>query len=196
MVLLVDNYDSFTYNLVQLIGETTSDIQVVRNDKITLTEIKERNPSHIVLSPGAGKPEDTKVCIDVVRELSDTYPILGVCLGHQTICEVMGMTVTYAKQLMHGKTSQITLNSPENSQSIFASLPPTITVARYHSLAAVADTLPVCLDITATTEDGEIMAVQKKGKPVYGLQFHPESILTPQGNVMMQNFLKEKGDRP
>lgn len=185
MVLLIDNYDSFTYNLVQLIGETTDDIQVVRNDKITLEEIRKLNPSHIVLSPGAGKPADTKVCIQVVQELSQEFPILGVCLGHQTICEVFGMEVTYAKKLMHGKTSEITIKP----QGIFQTLPAKITVARYHSLAAVPETLPDCLEVTGVAENGEIMAVQLKNRPVYGLQFHPESILTPQGSVMMSQFL-------
>lgn len=185
MVLLVDNYDSFSYNLVQLIGTFTPDIQVVRNDTVTLEEIKSLNPSHIILSPGAGKPCDTHVCIDIVRELSTTYPILGVCLGHQTICEVNGMTVSYAKQLMHGKTSEITIKP----QGIFQDLPEKITVARYHSLSAVANTLTDELEVIATAEDGEIMAVKRKGFPVYGVQFHPESILTPDGKTMMKNFL-------
>lgn len=185
MVLLIDNYDSFTYNLVQLIGEQTGDIQVVRNDKITLEEIRALKPSHIVLSPGAGKPCDTKVCIQVVEELRREIPILGVCLGHQTICEVLGMKVSYAKELMHGKTSVITLKN----QGIFAGLPEQIQVARYHSLAAVPETLSPALEVTALAEDGEIMAVQGKDCPVFGLQFHPESILTPQGSQMMAAFL-------
>ncbi len=183
MVLLIDNYDSFSYNLVQLVGEFTSHIQVVRNDQITLEQIKSLAPSHIILSPGAGKPCDTKVCIDVVKDAS--FPILGVCLGHQTICEVSGMTVSYAKKLMHGKTSDISVKT----KGIFQDLPEKITVARYHSLSAVAETLTEHLEITATADDGEIMAVQHKEKPIYGLQFHPESILTPQGSVMMKNFL-------
>lgn len=185
MVLLLDNYDSFSYNLVQLIGEFTPDIKVVRNDEITVEEIKALNPSHIIISPGAGKPCDTKVCIDVVKELWRDFPILGVCLGHQTICEVNGMTVTYAKQLMHGKTSEITIEN----KGIFANLPEKITVARYHSLSAVKSTLTEQLEITAEAEDGEIMAVKVKDYPVYGVQFHPESILTPDGSTMMKNFL-------
>lgn len=185
MVLLIDNYDSFTYNLLQLIGEFQRDIKVVRNDQVTLEEIRAMNPSHIVISPGAGKPCDTKVCIEVVRELSTEYPILGICLGHQTICEVEGMTVSYAKKLMHGKTSELTIEA----KGIFQGLPEKITVARYHSLSAVPETLTDNLEILATSDDGEIMAIKRKGLPVYGLQFHPESILTPQGNVMMQNFL-------
>lgn len=185
MVLLIDNYDSFSYNLVQLIGEFNSDIQVVRNDQVTVAEIRKRNPSHIIISPGAGKPCDTHVCIDVVKELYGEYPVLGVCLGHQTICEVQGMTVSYAKQLMHGKTSEITIK-PEG---IFKDLPEKITVARYHSLSAVAETLTDSLEIIATADDGEIMAVKLKDYPVYGVQFHPESILTPDGKTIMKNFL-------
>lgn len=188
MVLLIDNYDSFSYNLVQLIGEFSEDILVKRNDEITVTEIRALKPSHIILSPGAGKPCDTKVCISIVKELATEFPILGVCLGHQTICEVHGMTVSYAKQLMHGKTSVISIES----QGIFENLPEKITVARYHSLSAVENTLPDCLEVTANADDGEIMAVKLKNHPVYGVQFHPESILTPEGKVMMQNFLNEK----
>lgn len=185
MILLIDNYDSFSYNLVQLIGSFGEEIQVVRNDQVTLQEIRALAPTHIVISPGAGKPCDTKVCIDVVRELSGEFPILGVCLGHQTICEVAGATVTYAKQLMHGKTSVISVKS----EGIFAHLPEKVTVARYHSLAVLPETLPDSLEIIATADDGEIMAVKQKNAPVYGVQFHPESILTPEGHIMMKNFL-------
>lgn len=188
MVLLVDNYDSFSYNLVQLVGEFEPDIKVVRNDQVTVDEIRGMNPSHILLSPGAGKPCDTKVCIKVVEELRKEYPILGVCLGHQTICEVAGMTVSYAKKLMHGKTSVITLTQ----KGLFSTLPEQVTVARYHSLSAVPETLPSTLEVLATADDGEIMAVKWKDCPCYGLQFHPESILTPQGNEMMKEFLREK----
>ncbi len=185
MILLIDNYDSFSYNLVQLIGEFQEEVKVLRNDETTVEEIRTLAPTHIVLSPGAGKPCDTKVCIDIVKELREEFPILGICLGHQTICEVLGMTVSYAKKLMHGKTSEITVKP----QGIFKDLPEKVTVARYHSLSAVADTLTEDLEILATADDGEIMAVKVKNFPVYGLQFHPESILTPEGNVMMKNFL-------
>lgn len=186
MILLIDNYDSFSYNLVQLIGEFNEDILVKRNDEITVTEIQTLAPTHIILSPGAGKPCNTKVCIEIIKELSTEFPILGVCLGHQTICEVNGMTVSYAKQLMHGKTSVISIKS----EGIFENLPEKITVARYHSLSAVENTLPDCLDVLGKADDGEIMAVKLKNYPVYGVQFHPESILTPDGKKMMENFLK------
>lgn len=186
MVLLIDNYDSFSYNLYQLIGEFNEDIKVIRNDELTVTEIEKLAPSHIILSPGAGHPKDTKVCIDVLKELYNKIPILGVCLGHQTICEVFGMTVSYAKQLMHGKTSNIKV-IPEN---IFKGLNEEITVARYHSLSAVKDTLTEDLQIIGISENDEIMAVKHKNYPVYGVQFHPESILTKDGKIMMKNFLE------
>lgn len=185
MVLLIDNYDSFTYNLVQLVGRFNPDIHVVRNDAVTVAEIRNLRPSHIILSPGAGKPCDSKVCIDTVRNLSTEIPILGVCLGHQTICEVNGMTVSYAKEVLHGKTSTITITP----KGIFEGLPSTISVARYHSLAADKSTLPDHIEILGEAEDGEIMAVKLRDLPVYGVQFHPESILTPDGETMMKNFL-------
>lgn len=185
MVLLIDNYDSFSYNLYQLIGEFNQDIKVIRNDEMSVEEIENLNPSHIILSPGAGKPCDTKVCIDVLKKLYKTIPILGVCLGHQTICEVFGMTVSYAKELMHGKTSEISIVNKD----IFAGLNTKIFVARYHSLSAVASTLTDDIEILGTADDGEIMAVKVKNYPVYGVQFHPESILTIDGKIMMKNFL-------
>lgn len=185
MVLLIDNYDSFSYNLYQLIGEFNQDIKVIRNDELTVAEIEQLNPSHIILSPGAGKPCDTKVCIDVLKQLYTKIPMLGVCLGHQTICEVFGMTVSYAKQLMHGKKSQISIVNKD----IFEGLGDSISVARYHSLSAVESTLTDTLEILGRADDGEIMAVKVKDYPVYGVQFHPESILTVDGKVMMKNFL-------
>ncbi len=185
MVLLIDNYDSFSYNLYQLIGEFNQDIKVIRNDEMTVEEIEKLNPTHIILSPGAGKPCDTKVCIDVLKQLYKKVPILGVCLGHQTICEVFGMTVSYAKQLMHGKKSEITVVN----EGIFNGLDTKIQVARYHSLSAVADTKTDEIEILGTANDGEIMAVKVKNYPVYGVQFHPESILTLDGKIMMKNFL-------
>lgn len=188
MILLIDNYDSFSYNLYQLIGSLNPDIKVVRNDKITLEEIKILNPEAIFLSPGPGHPKDAGICIDVIKNLGDTFPIFGVCLGHQAICEAFGGFVTYAKKLMHGKSSQVTIDS---QNPLFKDLPPTIEVARYHSLALKGETLPEELSLIAQTEDGEIMAVAHKTKKIYGVQFHPESILTPKGSTIIKNFLEE-----
>ncbi len=186
MVLLIDNYDSFSYNLVQLAGTIQPDIRVIRNDELSLSEIEALAPTHIIISPGPGRPDDTGVCQDLIRQMGRYTPILGVCLGHQAICEVYGATVTYSKQLMHGKMSVIRLlNSP-----LFRGLEDTAEVARYHSLIALRETIPSCLQITAETEEGEVMAVQHVEYPVYGVQFHPESILTPAGAAMLQNFLQ------
>ena len=188
MVLLIDNYDSFSYNLVQLIGELTDgNIKVVRNDEITIDEIRKMNPESIILSPGPGYPKDAGVCEEVVRKLQGKIPILGVCLGHQAICEAFGATVTYAKQMMHGKTSEIQI-SPESR--ILKGLKEPVTVARYHSLAVREETLPKELSIAAKAEDGEIMAVEHVKYPLFGLQFHPESIMTPQGGEMIRNLLQ------
>ncbi|MCR5027472.1 MAG: aminodeoxychorismate/anthranilate synthase component II [Methanobrevibacter sp.] len=185
MILLIDNYDSFSYNLYQLIGEVTPDIKVSRNDKITLEEIGELNPDAIILSPGPGKPKDAGICIDVVREFSGKIPILGVCLGHQSICEAFGGEISYAKRLMHGKSSIIELNN----DYIFKGLDSKITVGRYHSLSLMESTLPDELEIISKScDDGEIMAVKHKQYNVYGLQFHPESILTPDGLKIIKNF--------
>lgn len=186
MVLLIDNYDSFSYNLYQLVGSLNPEIQVIRNDELTVSEIKALSPSHIILSPGPGKPADSGICENVIRQLAGTSPILGVCLGHQAICEVYGATVSYARELMHGKQSLVTLDL---KSPLFRGLSPQIPVARYHSLAALADTIPPSLQVIGTAEDGEIMAVQHRKFPVFGLQFHPESILTPDGKQIMQNFL-------
>lgn len=188
MVLLIDNYDSFSYNLVQLVGELTKgEIKVVRNDEMTVNEIEELNPSHIILSPGPGKPEDAGICEDVVRELKGKFPILGVCLGHQSICEVFGGTVSYAKKLMHGKQSDIKVNT---EVPIFKGMDHVVKGARYHSLAAIEGTLPEKLEVIARdVNDNEIMAVKHKAYDIYGLQFHPESVLTPKGNLMIKNFL-------
>ncbi len=186
MILLIDNYDSFSYNLFQLVGELNPDIRVVRNDAVTIDGIRKMKPSHIILSPGPGRPEDAGICMDVVKELSGEFPILGVCLGHQAICASFGATVTYAKQLMHGKSSVVTV---DRDSKIFGGLEEKVEVARYHSLAADKDTIPECLKVIAKTDDGEVMAVEHKEYCVYGLQFHPESILTPNGRVMLKNFL-------
>ena len=187
MVLLIDNYDSFSYNLYQLVGSIDPDIKVIRNDELTPAEIEALAPRRIILSPGPGKPADSGVCEDVIRCLTDKIPILGVCLGHQAICEVFGATVTYAKQLMHGKQSQVAL---DESCPLFQGLPGEIPAARYHSLAVAEDSLPDCLTAVARTQDGEVMAVAHRGCPVYGLQFHPESILTPDGGTILKNFLE------
>lgn len=192
MVLFIDNYDSFTYNLVQMIGTLEPDVQVVRNDALTLEEIEQLHPAQIVLSPGPGKPADAGICEDVLKHFAGRIPILGVCLGHQALCEAMGGTVTAAKQIMHGKQSVITI---DNKVPLFQGLPQQLAVARYHSLAAQRDNLPECLQVIGEDADGEIMAVQLKGTNVYGVQFHPESILTPNGIVILKNFLQLGGNR-
>lgn len=192
MILIIDNYDSFSYNLYQLTGEVEPDIKVIRNDEMTVPEIRDLKPEGIILSPGPGRPADAGVIIEVVRELGGEIPILGVCLGHQAVSEAYGAVITYAKELMHGKQSEITL---DKSCPLFYGLPDKIRVARYHSLAADRNTMPECLKITAETEDHEIMAVMHKEYPVYGLQFHPESILTPDGKSILKNMIniiKEK----
>lgn len=189
MIVLIDNYDSFSYNLYQLIGTTTPDIKVIRNDEYTVEEIKDMEPEQIILSPGPGRPEDAGVCVEVVKTLGKEIPILGVCLGHQAICEAYGATVSYAKKLMHGKMSEIKIDT-ENK--LFQDMESVIQVARYHSLAAVADTIPKELLVTAVTDDGEIMAVKHRDYEVYGVQFHPESILTPDGRKIIENFIKRR----
>ena len=187
MILLIDNYDSFSYNLYQYVGEIDPEIKVIRNDELTVEEIRALKPDRIILSPGPGRPEDAGVIIDVVKELGRDYPILGVCLGHQAICAAYGAEIIHAKRLMHGKQSAVTF---DKSCPLFADCPETAPVARYHSLAANEATIPNCLKVTARTEDGEIMAVQHKDYQVYGLQFHPESIMTPDGKAMLNRFIK------
>jgi anthranilate synthase component 2 len=187
MILLIDNYDSFSYNLYQLIGSINPDIRVIRNDECSIAEIEALAPEYIVISPGPGKPADAGIIVEAARHFAGKVPILGVCLGHQAICEAFGATVSYAKTLMHGKSSAVTVDS---DTVLFAGLPPVIQAGRYHSLAALAATIPPVLTITARTEDGEVMAVQHKDHPVYGVQFHPESILTPLGKGILVNFLK------
>ncbi|MDD7738711.1 MAG: aminodeoxychorismate/anthranilate synthase component II [Fusicatenibacter sp.] len=197
MILLVDNYDSFSYNLYQLVGAICPDIRVIRNDELTVGEILELSPESIILSPGPGRPENAGRCVEIVQKLGKTIPILGVCLGHQAICQAYGGEITYAKELMHGKQSQTKLDC---SSSLFAGLPEEILVARYHSLAASEASLPMELKVTARTLDGEVMAVEHREYPVYGVQFHPESIMTPKGEEILRNFVaigkeisKEKG---
>lgn len=188
MILLIDNYDSFSYNLYQLIGTVNPELRVIRNDEMTVEEIEALNPELIVLSPGPGKPADAGVCIPVVKKLGGKIPIFGVCLGHQSICEAYGATVSYAKQLMHGKTSMAKLDT---NSKLFQNMEPEMQIARYHSLAAVPETIPEELKITAVTEDGEVMAVEHKEYPVYGVQFHPESVLTPDGIKIIKNLIKK-----
>ncbi|MDP4127867.1 MAG: aminodeoxychorismate/anthranilate synthase component II [Bacillota bacterium] len=187
MILLIDNYDSFSYNLVQLAGSINSDIMVVRNDELTVEEIAELNPSHIILSPGPGYPKNAGVCEEVIRKLSSKSSILGVCLGHQGICEAYGVEISHARKLMHGKKSKIQI---DNTFPIFHGLPQRIDAARYHSLVAQKETMTNELLIIAEDDSREIMAVKHKDYDVYGVQFHPESILTPMGHVIMKNFLE------
>ncbi|AEV28712.1 glutamine amidotransferase of anthranilate synthase or aminodeoxychorismate synthase [Sphaerochaeta pleomorpha str. Grapes] len=187
MILLIDNYDSFSYNLYQLIGSMHPDIMVIRNDVLSVSEIAALQIERIILSPGPGICQDAGVCIEVIQKLGPDIPILGVCLGHQAICVAFGATVSHAKQLMHGKQSNVTI---DKKSAMFKELGPTMLVGRYHSLSAVAETMPSCLKVTATSDDGQIMAVEHRDYPIYGLQFHPESILTPRGNTLLENFLR------
>jgi anthranilate synthase component 2 len=189
MILLIDNYDSFSYNLYQLVGAVNPDIKVVRNDELTVDDIRALNPDKIILSPGPGHPRDAGIIEEVVTALGAHIPILGVCLGHQAICEAYGATVSYAKELMHGKPSMIRL---DKDSPIFSGLQGEVQGARYHSLAVIENTLPGTLKVIARADDGEVMAVAHKGHPVYGLQFHPESILTPEGHIMLKNFIERK----
>ena len=207
MILLIDNYDSFVYNLYQFIGEAVAnikgydlddkgdlakiynEIKVIRNDELSVDEVKDLNPDYIILSPGPGKPSDAGICKDIVREYMDgDVPILGVCLGHQAICEAFGADIMHAKELMHGKTSIIELKG----DVIFKNIENPIQIARYHSLAVDRDTLYDDFNILAQTDDGEIMAVRYKDSNIYGLQFHPESVLTPDGLRIIENFLEKE----
>jgi len=189
MLLVIDNYDSFTYNLVQYFGELGADIKVVRNDKITIEEIAELSPDLICISPGPCTPNEAGISCDVIREFGGKIPIFGVCLGHQSIGQVFGGDVVRAEQLMHGKTSVV----KNTGKSIFKDLPEAFTATRYHSLVVKRDTLPDCLEITAETEDGVIMGLKHKEMEIHGVQFHPESILTEYGKEMLQNFLDMAG---
>ena len=186
MILLIDNYDSFVYNLYQIIGQYNSDIKVVRNDELEIEDIRNMSPTHIVLSPGPGKPSDAGICEKIVKKLGSSIPILGVCLGHQAICEVYGATVTYAQTLMHGKQSLVNVNT---NSVLYRDMSDEIRVARYHSLAVDKMTIPDELKITGMSDDGEVMSIEHTKYPVYGVQYHPESILTPQGKQIIKNFL-------
>ena len=188
MILLLDNYDSFTYNLFQMVGGIEPDLKVVRNDAMTVDEIRKLNPDGIIISPGPGRPEDSGVCPEVIRDLKGEFPILGVCLGEQAICMVYGATVSYAKQLMHGKQSDTKIDT---DCPLFKDLPEVIKVARYHSLAVVEETLKdTDLKVCGITNDGEVMAVEDRENLVYGVQFHPESIMTPEGEKILRNFIE------
>ena len=186
MILLIDNYDSFSYNLFQFVGTINPDIKVIRNDELTVSEIEKLAPSHILISPGPGKPADAGVCEDVIQYFKGKIPILGVCLGHQAICEVYGATIAHAIKLMHGKKSDIIVDT---DKKIFNGLPKVVEGARYHSLIAKRDTVPDTLEVIAEDRDGEVMGVKHKDFELYGLQFHPESILTSHGMEMIKNFI-------
>lgn len=186
MIVLIDNYDSFSYNVYQLIGSVEPDIKVVRNDEYRVEEIAEMTPEALILSPGPGKPSDAGICIDAIKYFTGKIPILGICLGHQAICEAFGGRVSYAKELMHGKKKTI---YTVGKSKMFDGLGDSFQAARYHSLAAVREELPDILRITAESNDGEIMAVEHRKYPIFGVQFHPESVMTPDGKVMIQNFI-------
>ena len=187
MLLMIDNYDSFTYNLVQYFGELGQEVKVIRNDAITVDEIGQMKPDYLVISPGPCAPAQAGISLAAIKEYAGKIPLLGVCLGHQAIGEAFGGKIIHAQQLMHGKTSPVF----HKDVGVFRGLPNPITCTRYHSLAIERASLPDCLEITAETEDGEIMGVRHKTLPVEGVQFHPESILTEQGHQMLDNFLKE-----
>lgn len=186
MIVLIDNYDSFSYNVYQLIGSVEPDIKVVRNDEYRVEEIAEMTPEALIFSPGPGKPSDAGICIDAIKYFTGKIPILGICLGHQAICEAFGGRVSYAKELMHGKKKTI---YTVGKSKLFDALGDSFQAARYHSLAAVREKLPDILRITAESDDGEIMAVEHRKYPIFGVQFHPESVMTPDGKVMIQNFI-------
>ena len=188
MILLIDNYDSFTYNLYQMVGSMAPDLSVVRNDALTVDEIKAMNPDGIIISPGPGRPEDSGVCPEVIRKLKGSFPILGVCLGEQAICMEYGATVSYAKKLMHGKQSDTRIDI---ACPLFKGLPEVIKVTRYHSLAVVEETLKdTGLKVCGITTDNEVMAVEDRENLVFGVQFHPESIMTPEGENILRNFIE------
>jgi para-aminobenzoate synthetase component 2 len=194
MLLVLDNYDSFTFNLVQYLGELAADhplaaeLRVERNDALTLEQIRDLDPAAILISPGPGDPDQSGVCLDVLRELSPTIPTLGVCLGHQSIAQVFGGRVVRARELMHGKTSPV----HHSGQGVFAGLPEPLTATRYHSLIAERESLPDCLEITAWLDDGTIMGLRHRQYPhIEGVQFHPESVLTEAGHQLLANFLRQ-----
>ena len=188
MVLMIDNYDSFTYNIVQYCRELGADLKVIRNDEMNVEEIKALDPEKIILSPGPATPDDAGITLDVIREFSDTVPIFGICLGHQSIAQVFGGEVVRAKNMMHGKTSQVKIT---HKTPIFDDIPDTFRATRYHSLSVNKENLPEEIIPTAfSDDDGEIMALEIKDRPIYGVQFHPESIMSEHGHEMLDNFLK------
>ena len=186
MLFILDNYDSFTYNLVQYFGELGAEPVVRRNDEITVAELRELRPAKICISPGPGEPKDAGITEDLIRELGPTVPLLGVCLGHQAIGEVFGGEVVRAGRLMHGKTSPIL----HGSDGVFAGLPNPFEATRYHSLVVRPESVPPCLEVNARTPEGEIMGLRHREFPIHGVQFHPESILTPEGKRLLENFLR------
>ena len=191
MLIMIDNYDSFTYNLVQYFGELGQEVQVFRNDEISLEQIATLKPDHLVISPGPCTPNEAGVSMSVIKQFAGQIPILGVCLGHQSIGQAFGGKIVHAKQLMHGKTSEI----HHKQIGVFAGLPDPFTATRYHSLVIERESLPECLEITAWTDDGEIMGVRHKSLAVEGVQFHPESILTEHGHALLENYLRTPSPR-
>lgn len=189
MILMIDNYDSFTYNLVQFLGEMGEELQVFRNDKITIEQIAEMNPDHIVVSPGPCSPNEAGISLKVIEHFSGKIPILGVCLGHQSIAQAFGGNVIRSERLMHGKTSPVF----HDGRTIFTGVPSPFTATRYHSLIVERETLPDCLEISAWTEEGEIMGIRHKELLVEGVQFHPESIITDFGKDLLRNFIGLSG---
>ena len=186
MILVIDNYDSFTYNLVQYLGEMGVQIEVARNDELTVEEILKKKPDHLVISPGPCSPKEAGISVDIIKKIGGKIPILGVCLGHQSIGYAYGGDIIRAKKLMHGKTSQIS----HDGKGVFKGMPNPFKATRYHSLAIKKETLPDCLVVTAESEEGEIMGVRHKSLPVEGVQFHPESILTESGRILLRNFVE------
>ena len=189
MLTLIDNYDSFTFNLVQFLGDLGADCHIVRNDKTTPEEVLADNPKAIILSPGPCDPDKAGICLDLIQAAPDDMPIFGVCLGHQCIGQAFGGEIVRAEKIMHGKLSRI----QHTGDGLFDSLPDPLTVTRYHSLTIAPDSVPDCLEVTAKTDDGIIMAVQHKSRPVYGVQFHPESIASEKGHALLGNFLRRAG---
>ena len=190
MILMIDNYDSFVYNLYQLVGGLYEDIKIIRNDAMDPGNMEKLGPPALIISPGPGHPKDAGYCVEAIRHFSGKIPILGVCLGHQAICQAFGGHVSYAKELMHGKVSQIVV---DRECPLFEGLDEKIPVARYHSLCAAREDLPSCLKVVAWSEDQEIMGIAHRALPVYGVQFHPESVMTKDGEIMIKNFLKIAG---
>jgi anthranilate synthase component 2 len=191
MVLMIDNYDSFTFNLVQYLGELGAQMKVFRNDEVSVPAIERLAPSHIVISPGPGTPNEAGISLETIERLADRIPILGVCLGHQAIGQAFGGKVVRAKQVMHGKVSRIR----HDDQGVFREIPNAFVATRYHSLVVERASLPACLEVSAESEDGEIMGLRHRGLPVEGVQFHPEALLTEHGHKMLQNFLKGNDTR-